>query len=95
MAVIIHCLETNQDYSVITNRQSPMCEEIEKHLVSQGVHALRTRKRITTAEHGVGQQTVAPSWLLGACNKSCIALILPEPTLCFGRCKELGVSTLV
>ena len=37
MAVLIHCLETKQDYSIIMKRPGPTRNEIEKHIAQLGI----------------------------------------------------------
>lgn len=37
MAVLIHCLETQQDYSIVMKRPGPTRNEIGKHLDDQGI----------------------------------------------------------
>ena len=47
LATMIHCLDTNQDYSLITKRPGPTPKEIEAHVFQQGM--MNTKQNRQTA----------------------------------------------
>lgn len=44
MAVLIHCLETKQDYSIILKRPGPKQKEIERYLAQRGIRDTKENK---------------------------------------------------
>ena len=59
LATMIHCLDTNQDYSLITKRPGPTLKEIEAHVFQQGMHD-EYKRESTNGKVGVETQAQAP-----------------------------------
>lgn len=64
MAVIIHCLQTNQDYTVITTRPAPTPKEIEKQLSRQGIRDTKDARQKARMDTKRNNKNLAKALLL-------------------------------
>ncbi|KAI2501087.1 hypothetical protein MHU86_13378 [Fragilaria crotonensis] len=64
IAVIIHCLDTDQNYSIITKRPAPTPKEVEQYVRHQGIHDTKDNRLRARMEMRRNRKEMARKFLI-------------------------------